>query len=286
LKVLVTGAAGLLGRALAACLESEGPVIGLAHSELDISSEAAVSEALSLHQPDILINAAAFTDVDGAETQPEAARAANTIGPAVLAAQTCSAGIRLLTVSTDYVFDGSKEGPYDENDTPAPLSVYGRSKLEGEEEVRRQNPQHFIVRTAWLYDSPGKCFAQAALDFAADKEEVRIAGDQRGSPTFVPHLARAISQLILSDNFGIHHIAGSGGASRFEFVRELYCRLGIETPLVEARASEFPSAAERPANSELTTTREDSPGLPPWREGVAEFARRKLATESDPRSPG
>ena len=277
MKILVTGSAGLLGRALAAHLESEGPVIGLAHSELDISSEAAVGEALSLHQPDILINAAAFTDVDGAD----AARAANTIGPAVLAAQTCSAGIRLLTVSTDYVFDGSKEGPYDENDTPAPLSVYGRSKLEGEEEVRRQNPQHFIVRTAWLYDSPGKCFAQAALDFAADKQEVRIAGDQRGSPTFVPHLAGAISQLILSDNFGTHHIAGSGGATRFEFVRELYRHLGIETPLAEASASEFPSAATRPANSELATVWQDASSLPPWKEGVAEFARRKLATKSD-----
>ncbi len=284
MKILVTGAAGLLGRALTARLEKEGPVIGLARSDLDISSEDAVGEALSLHQPDIVINAAAFTDVDGAETQPEAAREANTIGPATLAAQTCSAGSRLLTVSTDYVFDGRKEGPYDENDTPAPLSVYGRTKLEGEEEVRRQNPQHFIVRTAWLYDCPGKCFAQAAVEFAAGSGEVRIAGDQRGSPTFVPHLAGAIARLIRSDNFGTHHIAGSGGTSRFEFVRELYCRLGIETPVAEARAEEFPSAAERPANSELATAWQDAPSLPPWREGVAEFARRKLAMENDPRS--
>ncbi len=284
MKALVTGAAGLLGRALVTHLEREGPVIGLDRSDLDISSKDAVREALSLHQPDIVINAAAFTDVDGAEKQPDSAREANTIGPGILAEQTCTAGTRVLTVSTDYVFDGNKEGPYDENDAPSPLSVYGRTKLAGEEEVRRQNPQHFIVRTAWLYDTPGECFAQAALGFAAGNREVRIAGDQRGSPTFVPHLAGAIARLILSDDFGTHHIAGSGGASRFEFVRELYCRLGIETPLAEARASEFPSAAERPANSELTTARQQALSLPPWKEGVAEFARRKLAAGNDPRS--
>lgn len=284
MKALVTGAGGLLGRALVAHLEREGPVIGLARSDLDISSKDAVREALSLHQPDIVINAAAFTDVDGAEKQPDSAREANTIGPGILAEQTCTSGTRVLTVSTDYVFDGKKEGPYDENDAPSPLSVYGRTKLAGEEEVRRQNPQHFIVRTAWLYDTPGECFAQAALGFAGGNREVRIAGDQRGSPTFVPHLAGAITRLILSDDFGTHHIAGSGGASRFEFVRELYRRLGIETPLAEARASEFPSAAERPANSELTTARQQALSLPPWKEGVAEFARRKLAAGNDPRS--
>jgi dTDP-4-dehydrorhamnose reductase len=284
LKALVTGAAGLLGRALVTHLEREGPVIGLDRSDLDISSKDAVREALGLHQPDIVINAAAFTDVDGAETQPDSAHEANTIGPGILAEQTCTAGTRVLTVSTDYVFDGNKEGPYDENDAPSPLSVYGRTKLAGEEEVRRQNPQHFIVRTAWLYDTPGECFAQAALGFAAGNREVRIAGDQRGSPTFVPHLAGAIARLILSDDFGTHHIAGSGGASRFEFVRELYCRLGIETPLAKARARDFPSAAERPANSELTTARQQALSLPPWKEGVAEFARRKLAAGNDPLS--
>lgn len=284
MKILVTGAGGLLGRALVAHLERGCQVIGLARSELDISSEDAVREALGLHQPDVLINAAAFTDVDGAETQPEAARKANTIGPGILAEQTCTAGSRILTVSTDYVFDGSKEGPYDENDTPAPLSVYGHTKLAGEEAVRHLNPRHFIVRTAWLYDSPGKCFAQTALGFAASNPEVRIAGDQRGSPTFVPHLAEAIGRLVRSEDFGTHHLAGSGGASRFEFVRELYCRLGIKTPLAEAQAREFPSAAERPANSELTTAAQDAPSLPPWREGVAEFARKKLATGNDPAS--
>ncbi len=284
MKILVTGAGGLLGRALVAHLERGCPVIGLDRSALDISSKDAVREALGLHQPDILINAAAFTDVDGAETQPDAAREANTIGPGILAEQTCTAGSRLLTVSTDYVFDGNKEGPYDEDDIPSPLSVYGHTKLAGEEEVRHLNPKHFIVRTAWLYDSPGKCFAQTALEFAGGNREVRIACDQRGSPTFVPHLAEAIGRLILSDDFGTHHIAGSGGSSRFEFVRELYCRLGIETPVAEAQAREFPSAAERPANSELATAWQDAPGLPPWREGVAEFARRKLAAENEPSS--
>lgn len=283
MKILVTGAAGLLGRALVAHLEGEDSVIGLAHADLDIRSREAVGEALGRHRPDIVINTAAFTDVDGAETQPATAHEVNTAGPGLLAAQTCRDGARLLTVSTDYVFDGSKDGAYDENDTPSPLSVYGRTKLAGEEEVRRLNPRHFIVRTAWLYDNMGACFARTALELAAGNREVRIAEDQRGSPTFAPHLCAAIGRLIASDDFGTHHLAGSGGASRFEFVRELYHRLGIETPLEAARACDFPAAARRPENSELATVRETA-ALPPWKKGVAEFARRKLAGNGSPGS--
>lgn len=279
MKILVTGAAGLLGRALVAHLETQLQVIGLAHADLDIRSREAVRESLRLHRPDIVINAAAFTDVDGAEARPDAAHETNTIGPRNLAAQTHRDGARLLTISTDYVFDGKKDRPYDENDTPAPLSVYGRTKLAGEEEVRQLNQRHFIVRTAWLYDNAGASFAQTALELAAGNREVRIAEDQLGSPTFVPHLAAAIGRLLSTEDFGTHHLAGSGGTSRFEFIRELYCRVGIETPLKTARASDFPTAAVRPTNSQLASVREPDAALPPWKEGVLEFARRKLAAD-------
>ena len=277
MKVLITGAGGLLGGALAARLREQWDVVALTREELDISSAEAVREAIEKHRPGLVINAAAFTDVDGAETRPDAARAANTDGPRNLAQETRRQDSILLSISTDYVFDGAKEEPYDENDSPAPLSVYGKTKLAGEEEIRRLNPRHFIVRTSWLYHNRGASFAKNALGLARNNEEVRIAEDQRGSPTYVPHLAAALALLARSKDFGTHHIAGRGGASRLDFVREIYTLLGISTPLAAARTSDFPRPARRPANSELATARQDAIELPPWREGAVEFARREAA---------
>ena len=274
MKILIAGAAGRLGRALADPLEKRWPVVSLTRDELDITSESAVRAALDNHRPGLVINAAAFTDVDGAESRPEAAREANALGPRNLARETLRREAALLNFSTDYVFDGAKETAYDENDAPAPLSVYGESKLAGEEEIRRHNPRHFIVRTAWLYDNRGESFAKRAIELAANHAEVRIVDDQRGSPTFVPHLAGAVAQLAATDAFGTHHIAGNGGCSRLEFAGELYDRLGISTRLVAAKTADFPAAARRPSNSELTTSRQRAIELPPWREGVAEFADR------------
>ena len=274
MKILIAGAAGRLGRALADPLEKRWQVVSLTRDELDITSESAVRAALDNHRPGLVINAAAFTDVDGAESRPEAAREANALGPRNLARETLRREATLLNFSTDYVFDGAKETAYDENDAPAPLSVYGESKLAGEEEIRRHNPRHFIIRTAWLYDNRGESFAKRAIELAANHAEVRIVDDQRGSPTFVPHLAGAGAQLAATDAFGTHHIAGSGGCSRLEFAGELYDRLGISTRLVAAKTADFPAAARRPSNSELTTSRQRAIELPPWREGVAEFADR------------
>ena len=274
MKILIAGAAGRLGRALADPLEKRWQVVSLTRDELDITSESAVRAALDNHRPGLVINAAAFTDVDGAESRPEAAREANALGPRNLARETLRREAVLLNFSTDYVFDGAKETAYDENDAPAPLSVYGESKLAGEEEIRRHNPRHFIVRTAWLYDNRGESFAKRAIELAANHAEARIVDDQRGSPTFVPHLAGAVAQLAATDAFGTHHIAGNGGCSRLEFAGELYDRLGISTRLVAAKTADFPAAARRPSNSELTTSRQRAIELPPWREGVAEFADR------------
>ena len=273
MKVLIAGGGGRLGSTLAKALEKQWSVVSLRKEELDISSESAVRLALETHQPELVINAAAFTDVDGAESHPEAAHAANALGPRNLARETRRMESALLSFSTDYVFDGTKESPYDENDTPAPLSVYGESKLVGEDEVRKRNPRHFIIRTAWLYDSRGGSFARRAIELAERNTEVRIVDDQRGSPTYVPHLAAAVLRLSSTETFGTHHIAGSGGCSRLDFVRELYAQLGISTYLEPAKTADFPAPARRPTNSELTTMRHPPIELPPWREGVAEFAR-------------
>ena len=201
MKILIAGAAGRLGRALADPLEKRWQVVSLTRDELDITSESAVRAALDNHQPGLVINAAAFTDVDGAESRPAAAHEANALGPRNLARETLRREAALLNFSTDYVFDGAKETAYDENDAPAPLSVYGESKLAGEEEIRRHNPRHFIVRTAWLYDNRGESFAKRAIELAANHAEVRIVDDQRGSPTFLPHLADAVARLAATDAF-------------------------------------------------------------------------------------
>ena len=150
MKVLITGAGGLLGEALAARPPEQWEAVALTREELDISSAGTVRKVIERHRPGLVINTAAFTDVDGAETRPDAARAANTNGPRNLAEETRRQGSILLSLSTDYVFDGAKGEPYDENDTPAPLSIYGKTKLAGEEEIRRLNPRHFIVRTLSL----------------------------------------------------------------------------------------------------------------------------------------
>jgi len=281
LKLLIAGGEGRLGNALANRLRERWQVVSLSRKDLDISSENAVRDTIENHRPDLVINAAAFTDVDGAQAQPDAAHKANAIGPRVLAKETLRGDAAILTFSTDYVFDGSKGSPYDENDVPAPLSVYGASKLAGENEVREHNPRHFIVRTAWLYDNRGANFAKKALELAENNSEVRIVEDQHGSPTYVPHLAEAVARLAAGEAFGTHHIAGSGGASRLEFVREIFTRLEISTPLVAARTGDFPAAARRPYNSELATIHRPTIGLPPWKEGVAEFARREAHSEND-----
>jgi len=269
-KILLTGAGGQLGTALQASLQAH-EVIALGHGQLDITRFAAVRDAVVAHRPDLVLNAAAFNDVDGAETHPEDAYAGNARGPRNLAVATAARGIPLLHVSTDYVFDGTAKRPYTEFDPTNPRSAYGRSKLAGEEAVRALNHRHYIVRTAWLFSTVGRNFAKTMCGLA-DRSEVRVVSDQYGSPTYVPHLADALVQLIDTGAFGTYHLAGKGGTSWFELTRTLYRRLGIKTPVHPISTAELPRPAERPRYSVLTTVQDPAIPLPPWEEGVAAFA--------------
>jgi dTDP-4-dehydrorhamnose reductase len=267
----VTGAGGQLGRSLVAQPGSH-EIVPLDHDRLDVGDLDAVRGAMAAHDPEIVVNAAAYNDVDRAESDADAAYRVNAMGPGHLATAAAEHGIPVLHVSTDYVFDGASARPYHEDDAPRPLSVYGASKLAGEEAVRLANPRHYVVRTAWLYHAVGRNFPRTMLDLAR-KGRVRAVADQRGSPTYAPHLAEGILHLIETGGFGTYHLAGSGDASWLELARALFREAGLDVAVEAASMTDFPRPARRPAYSVLTTIRKPRILLPPWEEGVAAFAR-------------
>ena len=268
-KLLITGAQGQLGQALQAQFV-DCEVIAWDIQDLDICQLEHVRKALNHIRPDIVINAAAFTQVDQAEANQDAAYRGNALGPRNLARATQEADIPLVHFSTDYVFDGRQSRPYHEFDRPNPLSVYGQSKLAGEEEVQKNNPRNFIIRTAWLYHVVGKNFPQTMLRLA-NQEQVRVVNDQFGSPTFAPHLAQAVSRLIETETYGTYHLAGSGGTNWYDFTRALYQARGIRTAVVPITTADYPLPAPRPAYAVLTSLQDPFITLPPWQEGVRDF---------------
>lgn len=269
MRILVTGAAGQLGRALGPALRGHEGVF-LDHRALDIADRDAVARALREARPEVVVNAAAYNEVDRAESEPEAALRGNATGPGVLAAEAAAAGAAIVHVSSDYVFDGEAQAPYLEDAAPNPLSAYGRSKLAGEAAVAQANPRHYIARTAWLYHVEGRNFPNT-IRRLAQAGPVRVVADQTGSPTFAPHLAEAIARLVLTGAYGIHHLAGAGGASWFELTGELLSLLGIAQEVVPVTTAEFPRPARRPRHSVLGTR--GAIRLPPWRQGLEEYAR-------------
>jgi dTDP-4-dehydrorhamnose reductase len=278
LKILITGAEGKLGRALQASLGGHA-LVPLGRGSLDIADADAVHAAVRTHRPDLVVNAAAYNEVDRAETEPEAARRGNVLGPENLARATAEMGTALLHVSSDYVFDGRAGRPYREDDAPNPLSAYGASKLAGEEAVRRLNERHYVVRTAWLFAAHGRNFALTMLGLAA-KGPLRVVDDQRGSPTYVPHLAEAIGRLVATDAYGTHHLAGRGDATWFELTRAIFRRCGIAAAVEPVTTADVPRPAVRPAFSALTTIREPPVLLPYWEDGVAAFAEDRRGAKA------
>lgn len=273
MRVLVTGADGQLGRAIARVF-ARHEVLSFGRNSIDITDFDAVASTLDSVVPAAVVNAAAYTDVDGAESPEgrEAAFRANALGPRNLAVATFERDLPLLHVSTDYVFDGRAACPYHEYDRPDPRSVYGASKLAGECAVRAHNPRHYIARTAWLYDHGAENFPSTMLSLA-ERKEVRVVSDQYGSPTFAPHLAVGLEKLLDSGAYGTYHLAGGGGASWYELTRALYELAGIETPVRAVSTADFPRPAERPRYAVLRSIQSPHLELPPWREGLAEFVR-------------
>lgn len=269
-RVLITGAQGQLGQALQRQY-ADHEVTAWDLQDLDITQFEEVRKALDQLRPHIVINAAAFTQVDEAEVKQDAAYRGNALGPRNLAVVTNDLGMTLIHFSTDYVFDGQQNRPYHEFDRTNPLGVYGHSKLAGEEAVRVANPRHFIVRTAWLYHTVGKNFPSTICRMAG-REVVKVVSDQYGSPTFAPHLAQAVCQLGETDAFGTYHMAGTGGTSWYELAQTLYQALDIQTSVVPIATAQFPRQARRPSYAVLTSLQDSWIKLPPWEEGVRDFA--------------
>ena len=278
MKVIVTGAGGMLGRDVQLAAANAGhDVIGFGHLELDVASADAVTAKFELERPDVVINCAAWTDVDGAEEAEEAAMAVNGKGAGNAAAAAAAVGASVVYVSSDYVFDGAKGSPYVETDQPAPLSAYGRTKLAGEEATAAANKRHFIARSSWLFGIGGPNFVETMLRLASTQNEVLVVRDQVGSPTYTWHLAYGIVRLIEGVEFGIHHMAAGGACSWYDFAREIFEQARVECKVMSGTTDMLARPAPRPPYSALTSQREHAIVLPAWRDGVAAYLAQRSA---------
>jgi len=284
MRILVTGAGGMLGRDVVEGASLRGhEAIGLAREELDVTDGPRVDAAVTRFEPDAVVNCAAWTDVDGAESREREAMAVNDTGAGLLAVAAGVVGAKIVYPSTDYVFDGAKAEPYVESDGPSPISAYGRSKLAGETAVAVANSRHLIVRTSWLFGTGGPNFIETMLRVGSEQPEVLVVSDQVGSPTYTRHLAEALVLLAESDDYGIHHVAGGGYCSWFEYAQEIFDQAGLETRVMAARTEMLDRPARRPAYSVLGSERPNALVLPQWRAGLAQYmAEREQSAAPEP----
>ena len=250
-RILITGAGGQLGRALAEVFPAAET---RTREELDVAAGAALET-----QPSLVLHAAAWTDVDGAEADPKGASETNVFGTR----NVVSLGAPVVYFSTDYVFSGAKGTPYVESDEPAPSSVYGRTKLEGEAEVR----DGWIVRSSWLFGATGHNFVQTMLRLGAERDEVTVVDDQRGSPTYVAHLASAVPG-VLQLPYGLYHVTADGECTWAEFAEAIFEAAGLTCRVRRISTEELGRPAPRPAYSVLRSEKRETPRLPHWREGL------------------
>ena len=299
MRILVAGREGQLARALLeASSRSDIDVIAIGRPDLDITDGASVAAAIARERPDIVVNAAGFTAVDKAESEPAAAHAINALGAEHAAAACAATSIPVIHISTDYVFDGKKEGPYVEDDPTGPISVYGRTKLEGEARVAGACEQHLILRTAWLHSPWGANFVKTMLRLATEQTVISVVDDQRGAPTYVPDLASIVLALAAravrdpgATPWGVYHAVNGGEATWCGFAREVFQsarEYGLPAAeVVSIATADYPTAAVRPANSRLNCAklrRSFGLELPDWRTGVRDCVARLAAHEGSLRS--
>ena len=276
MRFAITGAAGMLGQDLVAAGSAAGhEMVGFSRAEVDITDAESVTRALDAARPDVVVNCAAWTNVDGAEADEAGAAAVNGAGAGNVARAAAACGAWTIHVSSDYVFDGAKRSPYVESDDVGPVSAYGRSKLSGERAVADEAPgAHTIVRSSWLFGAGGSCFPATILRLAGEREELNVVDDQVGSPTFTGHLARALLDIGTGEArpAGIVHVAGGGICSWYAFAQEIVARAGLSCEVKPCTTADMPRPATRPAYSVLRSGRgEEVPVLPGWQQGLAEY---------------
>lgn len=265
MKILITGASGMLGHDLQDVLKDH-ELITTNSKTLDICDEKKVMDFIIENHPDVVINSAAYTAVDDCETNYDDAYAVNAIGPKNLALACAEIDIPLIHISTDYVFNGKKTTPLLEDDEIGPKSVYGKTKLEGEKFIEKILNKYFILRTAWLYGVNGSNFVQTMLNLAKDYNELTVVSDQIGSPTYTYDLACGISELLDSDKYGIYHLTNSGSCSWYDYAKEIFELANVEVDVKPVTTEEFPRPAPRPKYSVLDNGKWVNAGFNPLRD--------------------
>jgi dTDP-4-dehydrorhamnose reductase len=275
MKLFLTGGKGMLGRTLQRHLQHHHECFIADLPEVNITDGFDVEQSVAAFRPDVVIHCAAMTQVDACETDTDKAYRINALGSAYVARAAARHGARLIALSTDYVFDGASERPYHEFDTPAPRTVYGASKLAGEEAVRRHCPDHTILRVAWLYGEEGPSFLHTMLRLGAQAgEPLKIVDDQTGNPTSTDAVAHLIGILLEKPLPGVVHGSCEGEATWFEFAQALFARAGLGRGLVPCTTADYPRPAPRPANSRLEKRMlrlAGFPAMPHWQEALEKF---------------
>lgn len=277
MKVFVTGESGQLGRDVCRVLRERGiDCVGVSSRQLDITDRAAVERMLHDYCPDAVIHCAAYTAVDKAEDEAERCWQVNAEGTANLAAVSAALGCKMLYVSTDYVFSGEGDTPWEADDAVAPKSVYGRTKLAGELAVRSMTKKHFIVRTSWVFGANGGNFVKTMLRLSESREEVSVVADQIGSPTYTADLALLLCDMIETEHYGVYHAANEGLCSWADFAAAIFRAAGKRTHVRPITTAEYPAKAARPLNSRLSRRALDKAGfarLPHWEDALVRYLK-------------
>lgn len=285
MKVAVIGASGQLGSDL--CRElSLVELVPLTHSEVEITDTDSIKQTFARHQPNVVINTAAFQKVDDCETNPDKSFRVNALGARNVAVASQELGAKLVHISTDYIFGGENEShttPYTEFDTPVPPNLYGKSKLAGESLVEHLCSRHFIIRTSGLFGVAGSSgkggnFVETMLRLAREQDELRVVNDQVFSPTYTKDLAKKIAQLIKTEYYGIFHITNREACSWYEFTKEILRLAGLKTPVIPITSAQYPQKAKRPSFSVLDNYQLRLLGIDdmrPWQEALADYMKEK-----------
>jgi len=286
LRILVTGASGILGRQLQRLRPAELDLVALSHSDLDVTSRADTLRIVEGVRPDVVIHGAALTDVDGCEARPEEAFRVNWVGTANVAEACERTGAVPVYLSTDYVFDGETDKDYLEHDPVRPLSVYGRSKWCGEQAILQRCRRFYIVRTQWVFGPFGRNFVDTMLAIEAEGKPLRVVADQRGCPTYAADLAEGIFRLIEREpGYGIYHLSSRGEASWFEFARAIFAETGRRADLSSCTSADCPRPAKRPRRSVLRNFHLEltiGDFMPTWVEGLRRYLREYPCSPKPP----
>ena len=273
MRILLTGGNGQVGWELQKTLAPLGELTALGRAELDLRDGARIGEAVRAAKPDVIVNAAAYTAVDKAESERDLAFAVNAVAPGVLAGEAKRSGALLVHYSTDYVFDGTKPTPYVEDDVPNPINVYGASKLAGERAIAASGCRFLILRTSWVYGPRGSNFMLTMLRLSRERAEIKVVDDQVGAPTSSLAIARATAQVLRPGAHGTYHLSAAGQVTWCGFARAILGRAGIATPVTAIRTEDYPAAAKRPRNSRLDCSRlltDFGISLASWEEQLSE----------------